>query len=214
MGWSSRVRPALPKPITPSGQVCTKPNSTLCTQPQTSSTPSISYLLLLKGYAPERRRAGKGLIGLGRSTRGSRAPSSRGEKQTDPPPPPLLKRKLSTRKMYTVFTRQTMHREHSHSRASGGSRPKILHAVTPNVILRETSPFCKLRCQQGTKIISDVYLYPGHESRESLRVTFFTLVLYTQRFEVTVRSHTLILTNIIKGQLCSPGSPRMGWTDG
>ena len=112
--------PALPKPLTPSGQAGTKPNSVLFTQPQASSMPNISYVLLLKGYdldKQERYRAGKGSVGLG-----SRAPSSTGEKQMKPPPHPLLKRKLPTRKTYMMFKRQAMRWEYSHSRASWGSR--------------------------------------------------------------------------------------------
>lgn len=122
--WSCRggsprpLLPALPKPLTSSGQACPKPSSVLFTQPPASSQPNVLNVLLKGGDLGnrERYRAGKGSVGLG-----SRFPSSTGEKQMKPSPHTLLKRKLSTRKLYIPFKRQAMCWKYSHSRPSRGS---------------------------------------------------------------------------------------------
>lgn len=124
-GWSRRVclellrwQPLSSPPRTSSGQACPKPSSVLFTQPPASSAPHVLNVLL-KGCDlgnRERYRAGKGSVGLGR-----RFPSSTGEKQMKPSPHTLLKRKLSTRKLYISFKRQAMCWKYSHSRPSRGS---------------------------------------------------------------------------------------------
>lgn len=66
--------------------------------------------------------------------------------------------------------------------ASQGSRRSRVRAADPNAVLRETVSFRKLCYQRGTKLMSGVYLDPGHELWESLRVNFFHFVFIKLEF--------------------------------
>lgn len=60
--------------------------------------------------------------------------------------------------------------------------------------------------------MSGVYLYPGHELWESLKV-IFSLCFYKIRILMSLPGLTRAQTSV-KGQFCGSGSPQMGWTDG